>query len=148
RLLVVGQQAGQQFLRYFVLLGCHCVCGQAGSRLRWIVRLHKILHTLQVLAETQDFALKKGFYVQEMQTKLHEYHLDDAPDLRSCNLFFRSLPNRKPVSRSYDLHAPRLEDFYGRSQNLRVHYVRETVRVDYGKAYDGTYNLEHLESKS
>ncbi|MDP3887498.1 MAG: hypothetical protein Q8Q93_21465, partial [Hydrogenophaga sp.] len=47
RLLVVGQQAGQQFLRYFVLLGCHCVCGQAGSRLRWIVRLHKILHTLR-----------------------------------------------------------------------------------------------------
>jgi hypothetical protein len=46
RLLVVGQQAGQQFLRYFVLLGCHCVYGQAGSRLRWIVRLHKILHTL------------------------------------------------------------------------------------------------------
>ncbi|MFY9460062.1 MAG: hypothetical protein WAP57_09960, partial [Aquabacterium commune] len=45
----VGQQAGQQFLRYFVLLGCHCVCGQAGSRLRWIVRLHKILHTLFLL---------------------------------------------------------------------------------------------------
>lgn len=102
----------------------------------------------QVLAETQDFALKKGFYVQEMQTKLHEYHLDDAPDLRSCNLFFRSLPNRKPVTKSYNLHAPRLEDFYGRSQNLRVHYVRETVRVDYGKAYAGTYNLEHLEGKS
>lgn len=48
RLLVVGQQAGQQFLRYFVLLDCHCVCGQTGSRLRWIVRLHKILHTLQI----------------------------------------------------------------------------------------------------
>ena len=47
RLLVVGQQTGQQFLRYFVLLGCHCVCGQAGFRLRWIVRLHKILHTLE-----------------------------------------------------------------------------------------------------
>ena len=24
----------QQFLRYFVLFGCHCVCGQAGSCLR------------------------------------------------------------------------------------------------------------------
>jgi len=46
RFLVVGQQAGQQFFGYFVLLWCHCVCGQAGSRLRWIVRLHKILHTL------------------------------------------------------------------------------------------------------
>ena len=46
RLLVIGQQARQQFLQCFVLLGCHCVCGQAGSRLRWIVRLHKILQTL------------------------------------------------------------------------------------------------------
>ncbi len=46
RLFVVGQQAGQQFLRYFVLLGCHCICGHTGSRLRLIVRLHKILHTL------------------------------------------------------------------------------------------------------
>ena len=30
----LGQQAGQQFLRYFVIFGCHCVCGQAGSCLR------------------------------------------------------------------------------------------------------------------
>ncbi len=46
RLFVVGQQAGQQFLGYFVLLGCHCVHGHAGQRLRWFGRLHKILHTL------------------------------------------------------------------------------------------------------
>lgn len=101
----------------------------------------------KVLAETQAFALDKGFYVQEMQTKLHEYHLDDAPDLRSCNLFLRSLPDRALAQRSYDLHDSRLEDFYGRSQNLRVRYVRETSRVDYGKAFDGTYRLEHLEGK-
>ena len=102
----------------------------------------------KVLAETQQFALKEKFYVQEMQTNLHEYHLDDAPDLRSCNLFFRSLPDRKPCSKSYDLHQSRLEDFYGRSQNLRVHYVRETNRVDYGRAYEGTYNLELLKEKT
>lgn len=101
----------------------------------------------KVLAETQAFALDKGFYVQEMQTKLHEYHLDDAPDLRSCNLFLRSLPDRDLPQRSYDLHDSRLEDFYGRSQNLRVRYVRETNRVDYGKAFDGTYRLEPLEGK-
>jgi N4-bis(aminopropyl)spermidine synthase len=101
----------------------------------------------KVLAETQAFALDKGFYVQEMQTKVHEYHLDDAPDLRSCNLFLRSLPDRDLAQRSYDLHDSRLEDFYGRSQNLRVRYVRETSRVDYGKAFDGTYKLEHLRGK-
>lgn len=101
----------------------------------------------KVLAQTQSFALESGFFVQEMQTKLHEYHLDDAPDLRSCNLFLRSLPDRRLAAKSYDLHQSRLEDFYGRSQNLRVHYVRETNRVDYGKAYEGTYSLEHLGEK-
>jgi len=99
----------------------------------------------KVLSETQQFALNLGFYVQEMQTNLHEYHLDDAPDLRSCNLFLRSLPDRKVAKVSSDLHQNRLEDFYGRSQNLRVRYVRETNRVDYGKAFKGTYNLEPLE---
>lgn len=98
----------------------------------------------KVLAETQSFALNGGFYVQEMQTNLHEYHLDDAPDLRSCNLFLRSLPDRQPASTSYALHRKRLEDFYGRSQNLRVQYVRETNRVDYGKAFKDTYVLELL----
>ena len=99
----------------------------------------------RVLAQTQKFALEKGFYVQEMQTNLHEYHLDDAPDLRSCNLFFRSHPDRKVATRSYQLHAQQLEDFYGKSQNLRVHYVRVKARVDYGKAFEGTYSLDLLE---
>jgi hypothetical protein len=30
----------------FVFLACHCGYGHAGLRLRWIIRLHKILHTL------------------------------------------------------------------------------------------------------
>ncbi|MPN06914.1 hypothetical protein SDC9_154171 [bioreactor metagenome] len=46
RLLVVSQQARQQFFGYVVFLGAHCAYGQAGLRRRWIVRLHKILHTL------------------------------------------------------------------------------------------------------
>ena len=98
----------------------------------------------RVLAQTQRFALENGFFVQEMQTNLHEYHLDDAPDLKSCNLFFRSHPDRVLSAKSYPLYAKRLEDFYGREQNLRVKYVRDTNRVDYGKAVDGTYQLELL----
>ncbi|WP_031409606.1 bis-aminopropyl spermidine synthase family protein [Thiomonas sp. FB-Cd] len=98
----------------------------------------------RVLAQAQRFALDNGFFVQEMQTNLHEYHLDDAPDLKSCNLFFRSHPDRQLPMKSYALHEKRLEDFYGREQNLRVKYVRDANRVDYGKAVDGTYQLELL----
>ncbi|WP_231499268.1 hypothetical protein, partial [Comamonas aquatica] len=48
-LLVVGQQARQQFFGYVVFLGAHCAYGQAGLRRRLIVRLHKILHTLRAV---------------------------------------------------------------------------------------------------
>lgn len=107
----------------------------------------KVPWSQRVLAETQQFALSQSFYVQEMQTNLHEYHLDDAPDLRSCNLFLRALPERKIAQSSSTLHSPRLEDFYGRSQNLRVHYVRESGAVDYGKAFEATYSLELLDGE-
>lgn len=104
----------------------------------------KVDWSRRVLTETQSFALRNGFYVQEMQTNLHEYHLDDAPDLRSCNLFFRAHPDRAAPSDSSPLQASQLEDFYGRSQNLRVRYVRENIRLDYGKAPECTYYLERL----
>jgi predicted methyltransferase len=96
----------------------------------------------RVLSEVQTFCLENKFYVQEMQTNLHAYHLDDAPDLKSCNLFLRSHPDRPARTRSYPLHGARVEDFYGRSQSLRVQYVRERARVDYGKAPESTYELE------
>ncbi len=97
-----------------------------------------------VLRETQQFLAAKGFYVQEMQSQVHLYHLDDAPDLRSCNMFFRSVPNRTVAEKSYQLHGSRLENFYGRDQKLRVRYVREKSRVDYGKAPSETYSIENL----
>jgi predicted methyltransferase len=99
----------------------------------------------RVLSATQSFLLENDFYVQEMQTNLHEYHLDDAPDLRSCNLFVRSHPDRKLRPKSAPLAFNRLEDFYGKNHHLRVRYVRELPRVDYGKAPDGTYSLDLLE---
>lgn len=105
----------------------------------------KVPWSARVLAQTQKFALDQGFYVQEMQTNLHEYHLDDAPDLRSCNLFFRSHPDRVLPTKSHALHGSRLEDFYGKAQPLRVRYVRDSARVDFGKAVAATYSLELLE---
>jgi hypothetical protein len=69
-LLVVGQQARQQFFGYVVFLGAHFAYGQAGLRRRLkaglrrrlkaglrrrlIVRLHKILHTLWENAMTRN----------------------------------------------------------------------------------------------
>ncbi|NNU64355.1 bis-aminopropyl spermidine synthase family protein [Rhizobium sp. WYCCWR 11152] len=100
----------------------------------------------QVLANVQAFSLDHGFYVSRMQRKLHEYHLDDAPELRSCNLFVSSLPKnserRKP---SVATVSERLENFYGKLQAPKVKFVRELKRPDYGKASDDEYELELLE---
>lgn len=105
----------------------------------------KVPWSRRVLSEVQRFVIDNQFYIQEMQTNLHAYHLDDAPGLKSCNVFIRSHPERVLPTKSYPLHESRIEDFYGSAQNLRVQYVREIARVDYGKAVDGTYHLQLLE---
>lgn len=101
----------------------------------------------QVLANVQEFAICRGFFVQKMASRLHSYHLDDAPDLRSCNLLFKSLPGAKPKSTSEAITDPeRLKNFYGAETPPRVRYVREIKRLDYGKAHEDEYKLELLES--
>lgn len=99
-----------------------------------------------VLARVQKFSLQRGFYVSRMQRKLHTYHLDDAPDLRSCNLYVSSLPGNesRPAIRSFPATAERLKNFYGRSQELKVKYVRERKVLNYGMAHEDEYSLEPL----
>jgi predicted methyltransferase len=98
-----------------------------------------------VLASAQSFAAASGFFVARMMPRMHTYHLDDNPNLRSCNLIIKSLPEngRTVVSESIS-EKTRLENFYGRSQEPRVKYVREKKRLDYGKAAEDEYRLELL----
>lgn len=97
----------------------------------------------RVLASVQKFSLHRGFYVTRMQRKLHEYHLDDAPDLKSCNLYVGALPgNALGRKRSEGItDEVRLENFYGRSKAPRVHYVKERKRLDYGVAHEDEFEL-------
>jgi len=99
----------------------------------------------QVLANVQRFALDSGFFVQRMMSKLHLYHLDDAPDLKSCNLILKALPGTKPPGSSEAVRDPeRLRDFYGKGRLPEVKYVIEKKRLDYGKAHDDEYTFEVL----
>ncbi len=103
----------------------------------------------QVLANVQTYASKQGFYVSRMQRKLHEYHLDDAPDLKSCNLFVSALPGNsaKLVPSQAVTDPEKLRNFYGQSKEPRVLFVREKKRPDYGKAPEDEYRLELLETE-
>lgn len=103
----------------------------------------------RVLANVQKFALSSGFYVQRMMSRVHSYHLDDAPELRSCNLIFRALPWAKASGPSELISAPaRLENFYGYDNPPKVRYVRERMRLDYGRAHEDEYEFEFWEAKS
>ncbi len=98
-----------------------------------------------VLARLQESALEAGFFVQRMMPQVHSYHLDDAPDLRSCNVLLKALPGNQRDAESQAITDPtRLANFYGRGNYTRVRYVREKARLDYGKAHQDEYELELL----
>ncbi len=101
----------------------------------------------QVLSSVQKYALERNFFVSRMMPKLHQYHLDDNPELFSCNLVVSSVPGAEvPKHQSEAItDVTRLENFYGRSNSPRVRYVRERKRVDYGRAHDDEYEYELLE---
>jgi predicted methyltransferase len=121
--------------------------GHAGEGVVVIADDDELAWPKRVLASVQGFAAREGFYVSKMQRKLHEYHLDDAPELKSCNLYLAALPNNPPRLVSVAITDPRrLENFYGLSQEPRVRYVRARRRLDYGVAHEDEYELELLES--
>ncbi len=102
-----------------------------------------------VLANVQKFVVSSGFFVQKMMTQLHSYHLDDNPNLRSCNLIIKALPGNKVPGPSMAISDPaRLAHFYGRDNPPKVRYIRERKRLDYGKAHDDEYFFEWLEGKN
>ena len=106
----------------------------------------ELLWPQEVLSSVQSHAASQGFYVARMQPELHLYHLDDAPDLRSCNLLFRSRPSNHFDRESEPVvDERRLKNFYGRTKAPKVRFVRELKSLNYGQAQDTEYSLELLE---
>jgi predicted methyltransferase len=101
--------------------------------------------TQGVLRDTQCRALELGYVVAEMLPQLHLYHLDDAPDLRSCSCLFRRIDPSCMQTVSEPLESARLENFYGKSSPLRFRYVRERTTLNTGRESDLLYTLEKLE---
>lgn len=120
--------------------------GYRGEGMIVIADDHELDWPQEVLAEAQRFALGNGHFIQRMQSRMHLYHLDDDPDLRSCNLMVKALPkSAPPATQSEPLSNERLRNFYGSNQPLTIRYIHERVRVDYGKAHDDEYEIESLE---
>lgn len=101
--------------------------------------------TQSVLRKAQRLANEHGFLVGEMVPEQHLYHLDDAPDLKSCACVFR----RRHKSdlwpeMSLPMSEERKRNFYGRENPLRFRYVRASLDLNYGRAPESSYTLEPL----
>lgn len=131
-------------VKIFVQRGMEAV-GYSGEGMVVIADDHELEWPQLVLASVQRFALEKGFFIQKMSSRLHEYHLDDNPNLKSCNLFLKALPGTVAPGPSGPIKDPELlANFYGRKGNATVRYVREKKRVDYGRAHDDEYEYEYF----
>jgi N4-bis(aminopropyl)spermidine synthase len=104
-----------------------------------------LLWTQKVLRDTQKRAIELGYVVSELLPQLHFYHLDDAPDLRSCSCLFRRIDPSCMQTTSKPLESKRLENFYGKSSPLRFRYVRERPTLNTNRESDQLYTLEKLE---
>jgi len=101
--------------------------------------------TQKVLRGAQRLANDHGFLVSEMIPEQHVYHLDDAPDLKSCACVFRRRQRTDTWSdESLCMDEERKWNFYGRENPLRFKYVLETSDLNYGMAPENSYTLEPL----
>lgn len=138
-----GASNDGESVNVFIQRGMEAV-GYTGEGLAVVADDDELEWPQQVLANLQSFSLSQGFFVQKMMPRAHSYHLDDAPDLRSCNIMLKAVPgNAHRSGQSVAIDDPRrLQNFYGRDSMPRVRYVRERARVDYGKAHQDEYELE------
>lgn len=137
-----GASNNGESVNVFVQRGMEAV-GYKGEGMVVIADDHELPWPQQVLAAVQHFSLDHNFFVQRMTSKLHLYHLDDNPDLRSCNLMLKSLPGSVSPSCSMPISDnERLTNFYGKDNHVKIKYVRERKRIDYGKAHDDEYKFE------
>jgi predicted methyltransferase len=139
-----GQYNHGMSVNLFVQRGMELV-HQSGDGIVVIADDKELDWTKRVLGEVQKFAMDRRFFVSRMMPRLHAYHLDDAAHLKSCNLLLRSLPEATASATSEAVNDPEsLANFYGREQPLKVRYVIEKKKVDYGKASDDEYRLEYI----
>jgi predicted methyltransferase len=101
--------------------------------------------TQVVLRDTQRRAFELGYVVSELLPQLHEYHLDDAPELRSCSCLFRRIDASCMEKESKPLDHSRRENFYGQSSPLRFRFVRERLTLNAARELDLLYDLVKFE---
>jgi len=96
--------------------------------------------TWEVLHNAQRYLIDERMVLAELLPEFHRYHLDDAPDLRSCSLVMRKLKQLPHPYASVPLENEFLANFYGENSPLKVRYVRDKTNA--GKLASNDYYCE------
>jgi predicted methyltransferase len=119
-----GSSNDGQSLKAFINRGieaCHskavgCIIAADSPDLDWPV---------QILYSIEEMLIGKGFAINSMNHNLHQYHLDDNPDLTSCNLFVRRISKKNSHYNSLPLSSQILKHFYGKNNPLRYEHIKD-----------------------
>jgi len=139
-----GASNGGESVNVFVRRGIEAI-GHAGDGMIVIADDPGLAWSREVLAKVQEYVLSQQFIVHRLMPEVHSYHLDDAPDLRSCNVMVRSVSPDKRDLASEPLRPGDFPNFYGRGNLPWVRYVKERSVIAYGTAHESEYALEAME---
>ncbi len=81
--------------------------------------------TRNVLFNTQTYMLSNFYFLSQQIPAFHSYHLDDAPDLKSCALSFKRVGGKHEPYSSIALEKESLQSFYGTNKPLTIKFVKD-----------------------
>jgi N4-bis(aminopropyl)spermidine synthase len=114
-----GQYNNGESVNVFAQRGMEAV-GYGGDGMIVIADDKELDWPKQVLSKVQCFTADNKYYVSRMMPRLHLYHLEEAPELQSCNLIVSPVPGAARTVDSQPItEADRLNNFYGRSKAPR-----------------------------
>lgn len=84
---------------------------------------HKEDWSRLAMANIQTFLCACGYVVSEMIREVHQYHLEDRPSLRSCNLVVDRVHNRPVPDARRKVADDAMPNFYGRTPRRMPSYI-------------------------
>ena len=84
---------------------------------------HKEDWSKNAMVNIQNFLCDNGYVVSEMIREIHQYHLEDRPSLRSCNMVVDRVQNQPNPFEGKRFTATDFCNFYGRRNMQIPHHI-------------------------
>jgi N4-bis(aminopropyl)spermidine synthase len=110
-----------------------CIVAADYSELKW---------TQDNLFIIQKMLTREGFIISSLRPKCHQYHLDDNPNLTSCNIYVTRIITRDKKYSSKRLSKPSIKNFYGKNRPLIYSQIKDLTNG--GKLRSRDYEILKL----